>query len=136
MLSAVDTADRPALPRVEVPSRGFATITELILDSPRQIPDALAYPSTVILTHWRRKAASAEFISTYSPPNIIFRLVRASRHVSLALITGGIFIRRAGTSVSPIRFRFSVYFSSTIIFRFVKRMFPNVAYLDRAMFDC
>lgn len=97
MLSAIDTADRLARLRVEAPFtltfEGLTTITELILDSPRQIPDALAHPSSVILTQWRRKAGSAEFIPT-SSSNIIYRLVQMSRHVS-SLITGGIFIHRA-----------------------------------------
>lgn len=78
MLSAIDTADRLTRLRVEVPYavtfEGLTTITELILDSRRQIPDALAHPPSVILTQWCRKAARIKFISVVSS-NIIFRVV-------------------------------------------------------------
>lgn len=63
------------LPTLRVTFEGFATITELILDSPRQIPDALARPSTVILT----RKPGHEFISTPCSNIIIFRLVQMPR---------------------------------------------------------
>lgn len=63
MLSAIDTADRLERLRVELPYEGLTTITELILDSPRQIPDALAHPQNVILTWRRRKVRRTKFIS-------------------------------------------------------------------------
>lgn len=70
MLSAIDTADRLALLRVQLPYavtfEGLTSITELILDSPRQIPDALARPPSVIPTRWRREAARIEFIPILS----------------------------------------------------------------------
>lgn len=80
MLSAIDTADRRARLRVEVPYavtfEGLTTITELILDSPRQIPDTPARSPSVIPTWRRRRAGKMEFISV-SSSNFIFPTIYA-----------------------------------------------------------